>query len=161
MKQRRIHIENTRTNQAQTFRTNAQAQEYMKEHARDGYVAKKTYHAKVFGVTRTNYIIEFSLSANALRNSRRIIDVLKTNESQITENLMNESQLKKLKKADLIAHMESNNIHGAQPKSRKADLLRMIGQHAYNLYATNMSLSTNGDPEHDEALIANLKGSVQ
>jgi|13_taG_2_1085334.scaffolds.fasta_scaffold01902_3 hypothetical protein len=156
-----IHITNEQTNEARTFRTEAQAQEYIETHSRDGYVAKKTYHAKVFGVTRTNYIIEFSRPANALRNSRRVIDVLRVNEKHIIENLLNESQLKKLKKADLIAHMESNDIRGAQPKSRKADLLRIIGQHAYNLYATNMSLSTNGDPEHDEALIANLKGSVE
>lgn len=156
-----IHIENTRTNEARTFRTEAQAQEYIKTHAREGYVAKKTYHAKVFGVKRTNYTIEFSRPANALRNSRRVIDVLRVNDKQIIENLMNESQLKKLKKAELIAHMEANDIGKANPKSRKSVLLGIIGRHMYALYSTNMVLSCNGDPEHDEALIANLKGSVE
>jgi len=156
-----IHITNTQTNEARTFRTKAQAQSYIETHARDGYVATRTYHAKVFGIQRTDYTIEFSLTANALRNSRRIIDVLRVNESQIIENLMNENQLHKLKKAELIEHMDTNDISGAQPKHRKADLLRIIGRHAYNLFATNMSLSTNGEPAHDEALIANLKGSVE
>lgn len=156
-----IHITNKQTNEARTFRTEAQAQQYIKTHTREGYVAKKTYHAKVFGVKQTNYTIEFSRPANALRNSRRVIDVLRVNEKQIIENLMNESQLNKLKKAELIAHMEANDISGAQPKSRKADLLGIIGRHSYALYSTNMILSCNGDPEHDEALIANLKGSVE
>jgi hypothetical protein len=156
-----IHITNKQTNEARTFRTQAQAQSYIEKHARDGYVATRTYHAKVFGIQRTNYTIEFSLTANALRNSRRVIDVLKTNESHVIENLMNESQLSKLKKAELIEHMEGNDISGAQPKHTKADLLGIVGRHLYSVYADIMSTSPNGDPAHDEALIANLKGSVE
>lgn len=151
-----IHITNTRTNEAQTFRTQAQAQGYIKENARDGYVAKRTYHAKVFGVKRTDYTIEFSPIANAVRNIHRVTDVLKDNKEQTIAKLMEDSDLPKMKKAELIRYMKGHDIP-VQSKHTKADLLRICGEHGLSLHINDMANTITGDPANDEALIASIK----